>query len=468
MRISLLSLVTGAAILAAPVSRCFAQGAPSPATKRSAPSDTTPQKGVVVDGIAAIVGEQVILISEVDARALQMRAAGPDPKSEREFAEMKKEALTALVNEELLVQKAKVEKVEANDTEAQRTFDEREKKVRAQFKTDAEFRTALKETGFGSIEEWRKSQLEELRRGGLQRDVVQKLRRDGKLTNVNVSEAEVAEAFQTSKAKLPKKEARVGFRQIILPTRASDASKKRARAKIDSIARELVLHPDDFESIAKRESMDPGSKELGGDLGWNRRGRMVPEFDRIMFALNPGVVSPVVETGFGYHIIRVDRVQPAEVKARHILIRPTLDSTDEARTRTTADSVVAAWRRGANLDSLTIRYHDDAAGEDKSVPEVNRSELPAEYGKAIEGKKLKDILDPFAIPDPGTGFSKYVVAQITFLDDAGETTLADWHDRIRSQLSEERSMVRLIDSLKKSTYVSLRYDPVAEMPAIKP
>ena len=74
-----------------------------------------------------------------------------------------------------------------------------------------------------------------------------------------------------------------------------------------------------------------GTKELGGDLGWNRRGRMVPEFDRMMFALNPGIISPVIETAFGFHIIRVDRVQPAEVKARHILIRPTVDTSDESR-----------------------------------------------------------------------------------------------------------------------------------------
>ena len=62
-------------------------------------------------------------------------------------------------------------------------------------------------------------------------------------------------------------------------------------------------------------------RQQGGDLGWNRRGPMVPEFDRVMFALNPGVLSPSWRP-FGYHIIRVDRVQPAEVKARHILHPP--------------------------------------------------------------------------------------------------------------------------------------------------
>jgi peptidyl-prolyl cis-trans isomerase SurA len=230
----------------------------------------------------------------------------------------------------------------------------------------------------------------------------------------------------------------------------------------------LELHPEDFESMAKKESMDPASKELGGDLGWNRRGRMVPEFDRMMFALNPGVLSPVVETSYGYHIIRVDRVQPAEVKARHILIAWTLDSADEARARLQADSIATAWRKGANFDSLSVRFHDLAGGEEKMIPEYIRDSLPEVYRNAIEGKKLNEILDPFPIPSGQPGINKFVVAQITFLDDAGEYTLAEMRERIRSQLSEERSMRRLIDTLKKQTYISVRYDPSKTSEAIVP
>ena len=85
---------------------------------------------------------------------------------------------------------------------------------------------------------------------------------------------------------------------------------------------------EDFAKLAKEFSTDPGSKEKGGDLGWFGHGQMVPEFERWMFGLRPGDLSPVVETVHGFHIIRVDRVQPGEVKSRHILVQPKIDSAD--------------------------------------------------------------------------------------------------------------------------------------------
>ncbi|MEN9507991.1 MAG: hypothetical protein RLZZ621_554 [Gemmatimonadota bacterium] len=463
MMLTLRSVLTGAAMIAAPVSLSLAQGAPPAAAAQppaNATTDTT--KALPIDGIAAVVGDQVVLVSEVLAGVNAARARGARIETAKDLAKLESDILEQLIDAELLVQKAKEEKIEVTDVEVQNDVSDTERKIRSQFKTDPEFRNALKDAGFGSIEEWRKMQVDQVKRNRLQQQVMQKLQRDGKVTSVNVTETEIAEAFPLFKASVGPKEARVGMRQIVVATRPSEAAKKRARQKIDSLRVELEKHPEDFETMAKKESMDPGSKELGGDLGWNRRGRMVPEFDRMMFALNPGVISPVVETSFGFHIMRVDRVQPAEVKARHILIRPDVDSTDEARARTTADSVAKAWRSGGSYDSLSVKYHDDAGGEEKTIPEYPRSELPEPYRNALEGAKLNDIMAPFPIPDPSAGVSKFVVAQVTFLDEAGEYTLGEVRDRIRSQLAEERKMRRLIDTLKKQTYVSVRYDPAKQ------
>jgi peptidyl-prolyl cis-trans isomerase SurA len=451
--------MTGAAFLAAP-SFVHAQAVTTPApAAKAAVQDTV--KGLPLDGIAAVVGDQVILVSEVMTAVNQARASGAKVESAKDLARLEQDILEQMIDAELLVQKAKDEKVEVQDAEITDAVDSQEKKIRQQFKSDAEFKAALKEAGMGSLEEWRKLQGDQVKRTKLQQGVMQKLQRDGKVTSVNVGEAEIAEAFDLFKARVGPKEARVGLRQIVVATKPSEESKKRARVKIDSLYAELLKRPEDFELIAKRESMD-GTRELGGDLGWNRRGKMVPEFDRMMFSLNPGVISPIVETAFGFHIIRVDRVQPAEVKARHILIRPTVDTSDERRARILADSVAVAWRAGGSFDSLSVKFHDDASGEDKTIPEYPRSELPEPYRNALEGAKLNQVVDPFPLPDPSAGVSKFVIAQVTFLDEAGEWTLGEARERIREQLSEERKMRRLIDNLKKKTYVSVRYDPAKQ------
>lgn len=98
------------------------------------------------------------------------------------------------------------------------------------------------------------------------------------------------------------------------------ASKEKVQGLVDRIKA-----GEDFSELAKEFSEDPGSGAAGGDLGWFGRGVMVSEFETVAFALQPGELSDIVETQFGYHIILVDEIEEAEgeitrVKARHILI----------------------------------------------------------------------------------------------------------------------------------------------------
>jgi len=200
--------------------------------------------------------------------------------------------------------------------------------------------------------------------------------------------------------------------------------------------------------------MDPGSKELGGDLGWFRRGKMLKQFDEMAFRLPVGRVSPIVETAYGFHIIRVDRAQPAEVKARHILIRPHVDSSDAARAKLEADSVRVALEKGADFDSLAARHHDSV--ENASLPDFIRDSLPAAYATAIGDKGTGAIVGPFPIDDPSTNLKKYVVLRVTSAVPAGDYPESEVRRRLRDTLGEEKTIRRLIDSLRKQTYVAVK------------
>jgi peptidyl-prolyl cis-trans isomerase SurA len=202
--------------------------------------------------------------------------------------------------------------------------------------------------------------------------------------------------------------------------------------------------------------MDPGSKAQGGDLGWNRRGAMVPEFERMMFAIPPGKVSPVFETAFGYHILKVDRVQSGEVKARHILIAPTIDSADIAAAKAEAELVATQLRNGAAFDSLVAKHHDPAEEKGILQPFV-RDSLPASYATAIAGKKAGDVTDPFELVS-GRGPSKWAVLQLVTVNEAGQYNEAEVKERIRSQLVAERATRALLDDLRKQTFVSIRLE----------
>jgi peptidyl-prolyl cis-trans isomerase SurA len=428
---------------------------PAPAPRAPAAAAAADRR-IPLDQVVGVVGTQPITWYDLQERINVARQEGRQvPTDSAAFVEFARGLLNQMIDEEVLVQKAKDLKVEVPDNDLANSVERQFKQVRDRFTTESEFRSQLQHAGLGTPEEYRRFLTDQLRRDELQRRVIDKLRQDGKLVQVSVTDSEVSEAFARNKDKLPRKEATVTFRQIVMATQPTAAAKEAARAKAESLLAE-IKRGGDFESIAKRESMDP-SKDVGGDLGWARRGQMVPAFEAWLFTLQPGQTSPVVETPFGYHIIRVDRIQPGEVKSRHILIRPTIDSSDIARARLVADSVAAAWRRGASFDSLARQHHDYASKEETSLlTPFPRAQLPESYQQALRSAKVNDIV-VFSIPSP-TGAPKFVVLQLLSAAEGGDYTLADMRERIREQLRQENSIRRLLDSLRRQTYVSIRLD----------
>lgn len=422
----------------------------SPLAAQDAPRQLRP-----VDRVVAVVDKTPILLSEVLEVIQQRRAAGlqipPDTVAQMQLAQ---QVVAELADEELLVQRALADTgIAVADADLTTTVENQVKQLRGNFQTDQEYLTALRNAGFGTQDEYRRWLTDQARRRALQQRYVSKMQRDGKMISVAVSDEDITEAYEREKARLPKRPPAVTFRQVVVATTASPAAKATALAKAESLLAEIKAGGE-FEQIARRESMDTETKDQGGDLGWNRRERMVPAFDRMMFSLPPGQVSPVVETQYGYHIIRVDRAKPAEVKARHILIKPAFDSADITRARTLADSVLRLWQSGTPYDSLVKRFHDSDELEGSLDP-FPREQLPESYRTAFESKRKSEYAGPFAIEDPRRGVPKFVVAQLTDVIEEGEYTVQELREQIREQLAQERSFRRLIEQLKKETYVAI-------------
>jgi peptidyl-prolyl cis-trans isomerase SurA len=423
---------------------------------------------IPIDRVVAVVGDQIITQSDLQERLIRKRQENAKiPTDSAGFSAFLVGVVNELVDEELLLQKAKELKVEVPDADVANTVDKQVKEVRSRFKSESEYKSELAKAGYGTPEEYKRFLLDGVKREETITRTVKKLREDGKIVPANITDADVQDAFERNRGTMPRREASVAWRQIVVAPKPSQKEEDLARAKAESLLAE-IQRGGDFELLAKRESMDPGSRDKGGDLGWNRRGLMVPEFDRWMFALAPGQLSPVVKSSFGYHIIRVDRVQPSEVKARHILISPKIDSADVRRAQLEADSVAAAWRAGASFDSLAKRHHDYASKEETTLlTPYPRAQLPSAYQSAFGDRKTGDLF-VFQIPGAGTVPAKFVVAQIAASEAGGEMTLAEVKERFRTRLAEEAGVKRLMDTLRKGTYVTVHTDALTVMPTPAP
>ena len=418
----------------------------------------TPQR-VPLDSIIAVVGTTPILLSDLFEAINQRRAAGVQlPNDSAGQVAFARDVLNGLIDEEVLVQRALADTgVTVDEADILNTVEQEMKRQRSRFQTDAEFAAALRQSGFGPPDEYRRWLGEQVRRGALQRRLVAKLRQAGKIIPVGVTDAEIAEAVEKEKEQLGRKPATVTFRQVVVPTQASAKAIAAARAKAESLLKDIRAGAD-FELLAKRESMDTTTNKNGGDLGWQRR-QTIPgyeDLDAVIFNVNPGQVGPVVQTPDGFHVVRVDRARPGEVKARQILIRPAYDSTDIARAKVRADSVLALWKAGQlPLDTLYARYHDPIE-EKGSLQPFPRSELPPSYSTAFAEAKPNEFVAPFRIEDAARGVPKFVVAQLIEVDPGGEYTIAELRERLRESLAEAKAIRRLIDTLKRETYVSVR------------
>jgi peptidyl-prolyl cis-trans isomerase SurA len=425
-----------------------------PALLGPAAGSLAAQDSTVVDRVVAVVGNRPVLASQVDEEVFARQSQGEKlPQSPDSLASIRKQVVTSIVDEELLVQQAQRDtSIHVTDQEIADGVEQQIRKIRGNFSSEVDYRNELRKAGFQTPEEYRRWLTDQQRRAAFQNRLIDKLRQEGKLKPVPPTEQEMRQYFEEQKGNLGTRPATISFRQIVIAPHASPQAKARTRAQADSIVLELRRGAD-FATAARRFSQDPGSKDQGGSLNWFRRGVMVPEFERVAFSLKPGVVSDPVESPFGFHIIQVERVQPGEVQARHILLIPDIDSVHVDSARALADSVRRLIMRGAPFDSLQRALHDPSA--EKQAENVPLDKLPEPYTKAIGDADSGAVAPVFQLPGAGTR-EQFVVVQVTGRRPPGDIRYEDVKDKIRDQLGQQLAIRRYIDELRRSTYVDIR------------
>jgi peptidyl-prolyl cis-trans isomerase SurA len=413
-----------------------------------------PDTAVVVDHVVAVVGNRPVLASQVDEEIFSRQSQGQRvPHSPDSLELVRKQIVGSIVDEELLVQQAQRDtSIKVTDQEVADGVEQQVRKVRGNFNSEVDYKNELKKAGFGTPEEYRRWLTDQQRRAAFQNRLIDKLRQDGKLKAMPPTETELRAYFEEQKGQLGNRPATISFRQIVITPRPSVDSKARTLAQADSIVLELRRGAD-FATAARRFSQDPGSKDQGGSLNWFRRGVMVPQFERVAFALKPGVISDPVESPFGYHIIQVERVQPGEVQARHILLVPPIDSVHTDSARALADSVRALVMRGLPFDSLQRVFHDPSS--ERQADQVPVDKMPEPYAKIIGEADSGAVAPVFQLEGNGSR-AQFVVVQVIGRRPPGDIRYEDVRDRIRDQLGQQLAIRRYLDRLRKSTYVDIR------------
>lgn len=407
-----------------------------------------------VDRILAVVGYTPILASEIDEEIFSRFPGGQNlPPEGPQRQALRVQVLQELIDVELLYQVAlKDTTVLITEEQVNASVDAQLRNVRQKFPSDADYRADLRNSGFQTPDEYRAWLTDRQRKELIRNKFLENLRSAGKLKAVIPTEKELRAAYEERKTGQKRPET-ISFRQIILAPQPTEAARLRARQLADSIVTEL-RNGADFAVAARRFSQDPGSKEQGGSLGWFRRGVMHKAFEDAAFNLRPGVVADPVETPFGLHIIQVERSQPAEVSARHILIMPEIRQEDADSAKALAARVREAVLAGASPDSIQRLHHDPQ--EERDIRDFPVERLLPAYTAALAEARAGTVVPVFVLPTPTDPLrSKYAVVQVFDRQETGEYRYEDVKDMLRGQLGEQMAIRRYLDRLRGASYVAV-------------
>ncbi|MBA4709521.1 SurA N-terminal domain-containing protein [Aquitalea aquatica] len=254
---------------------------------------------------------------------------------------------------------------------------------------------------------------------------------------LTVSDAEVKQYYEQNKADLSGEERRASHILLTVAKDAKPADKVKVKAEAEALLKQLRADPGKFAELAKSRSQDPGSAANGGDLGFFAHGVMVKPFDDVVFRMQPGKISEVVETEFGYHIIKLDEIKQPDFAAVRSAVEAKLKQQKAAgQLRSMSDKLAeVAYQQADSLkgvqDALKLEIkHSDWLSRDKKSADpalANAKVLDAAFSDDVLKKKHNS--EPVDI-----GGGNLVVVRVADHQPARQQALAEVREQIKAEL----------------------------------
>jgi len=280
------------------------------------------QENMVIDGLAAIVDDHIILKSDV-AQLVQMTAVQQriNPQLEpKRLLKLQADVLQSMIDQKIILEMAKIDSIEIKEKEVEQALDQQIEYMVSQAGGEDRAEEMLGQ----SLKSLRREYRQDMHDRMITERYQQQL-----LSSMTAGRQEVITFFNTFRDSLPVFPTKINLWHILIPIEAGEKSQNSAFTKINEL-RDKIIGGESFEELAKQCSQDPGSAPNGGNLGFVRRGSLVLEFESVAFTLPINEISQPVKTSFGYHLIQPVEKQGEKINVRHILITPEITEVDDS------------------------------------------------------------------------------------------------------------------------------------------
>lgn len=422
------------------------------------------QQKQVADRIVAVVNDRIILKSDVDAEVRQYLQQAEASNQQISFSEdLWYSALQSMVDSQVMLEQAEIDSVIVSDEMVNRAMDNRINQMVQQAGSEEALERALGNSIIQIRAEFRDQFREQMTTQQLQQQ---------KMSSVEITRPEVRDFFNDiPESQLPTIPEQVELSQIVVTPPELEDARNEALRLAEALRDSIVTHGKNFEELARKYSDGP-SGPRGGLLPMMPLGDLVANYSAAASALDPGEISQVVRTDFGYHVIRLNKRQGDNIETNHILIQVDEAGVDEEfainKLEALKDSVL---NHGASFRELARRHSDDETTSSMGGRIMNMqtgerkmalSDLePSLYRIALLLNEPGEISDPRPFTLPQTQKRSFRIVRLNAHYPEHVANLEDDYGRIR-EIALQRKQMRIMNSwleeLRQKIYVDIRID----------
>lgn len=402
----------------------------------------------VLDKVVAIVDNEIILQSELEFR-VNMEAAQRNLNPADSL--LRKAVLNSLIEEKLLYAQAEMDTIKVTDEQVQQQLDYQINYFIQQYGS----REKLEQVYGMSLEKIKRSLQDDVRK-----NIMAQLLQQKKFGQIESSRKEVEDFFETIKDSLPMVQAKYRIAHIFVNPKTGERIKQKAKEFTQSLL-DSIKAGKDFAELAKKYSDDPGSAQNGGDLGFQKRGVLVPEFEAAAYSLAPNQISNVVQSPFGFHIIQLLERRGDAIHARHILIKIKADDEADLQAIEFLNEIRDSIVKGKNtFNFYASKYSDDkeTARFGGEIGTLEASQLDKSLLDIIYKLREGEISYPKRIDVDRNTYGFHIVKLIKRIPEHKPSLDLDYNEikRLADYSKKQKYYTKYIDEIKSNIYWEIK------------